>query len=286
VVGRLGSKSVLLLSAGVVLVAGVANLVGAASGVVPPALTLPAGVTTAAGYPPIPRSIAGARGCLGLAGTGMSMDREQQVMASVTTLAGHGDRIQQIGPCPGGPVIVGLAPGQEHLAHLIWARFGRDVSLVVGLTAYHGSAGRSPRCGTVHRSSPLPAGLRLALRLKTSTVRSGAMLGVNVIVTYDGPARFFMDTGQPLEAVVVRRGTRRVVGVYSGGIGGTGYGPRLAPGQSGKIPVIGGTARCDGGIGSALPPGRYQVIVQVAPETVPHSPAYLSPPVALRVHRS
>ncbi len=29
--------------------------------------------------------------------------------------------------------------------------------------------------------------------------------------------------------------------------------------------------------------GNYQVIVQVAPETTPHSPAYLTPPVALRV---
>jgi len=92
-----------------------------------------------------------------------------------------------------------------------------------------------------------------------------------------------MDTGQPIQAVVVVRGTRRVVGVYSGGIAGTGYFVRVGPGLSETIPVFVGTTRCDGGIGSALPPGKYQVIVQVAPETTPHSPAYLTPPVALRV---
>ena len=81
----------------------------------------------------------------------------------------------------------------------------------------------------------------------------------------------------------MRTGTRQVVAVYNGEIGGTGCGKNLTTGQSESIPVVGGTARCDGGIGSALPPGNYQAIVQVAPETSPHTPRCLTPPVTLRI---
>jgi hypothetical protein len=241
------------------------------------------GTGVTATYPPIPRSVAGSHGCLELPRTGMTMPQQQVVIAAVQKLAGAGEKLQELGPCTGGPVVVGLAPGQEALAHTLWARYGAQVSITVGLTAYNGSPGRSPRCGTLEPSPPLPAGLHLALRLKARTVVPGGDLSGKVVVSDSGPNRFFMDTGQPLEAVVVRTGTRQVVGVYGGGIAGTGYGPRLAPGQSSTIPVVGGTARCDGGIGSALPPGRYQVLVRVAPETAPHAPSYLTPQVALRV---
>ncbi len=245
---------------------------------VPPPLT---GVT--ATYPPVPRSVGGLGDCLTLPQVGLSADEAQQVITAVTTLVGSGGRLQQMGACTGGPVTVGLAPGTESLAHRIWTRFGRDVSISVGLTAYDGSPGRSPRCGALEPPASLPAGLHLALRLRSRNVSSGSTLSGNVVETESGPASFFMDTGQPLEAVVVRPGTRQVVGVYSGVIAGTGYGPRLGPGESGTVPVLGGTARCDGGIGSALPPGRYQVVVRVAPEAPPNTPDYLTPPVALRV---
>jgi hypothetical protein len=81
----------------------------------------------------------------------------------------------------------------------------------------------------------------------------------------------------------VRTGTRQVVAVYNGEIGGTGCGKNLTTGQSESIPVVGGTARCDGGIGSALPSGRYQALVQVGPEASLHTPEYLTPPVTLRI---
>jgi hypothetical protein len=245
---------------------------------------VPSPVTGAtATYPPIPPAVGHLGDCLTLPPVGMTADQTQSVIAAVTSLAGNGGRLQELGPCTGGPVNVGLAPGSEALAHQIWTRFGRDVSISVGLTSYDGSPGRSPRCGALEAPAPLPAGLHLALRLRSRTVRSGSMLTGNVVESESGPASFFMDTGQPLEAVVVRPGTRQVVGVLSGGIAGTGYGPRVGPGESGMVPVVGGTARCDGGIGSALPPGRYQVVVRVAPESPPNSPDYLTPPVALRV---
>jgi hypothetical protein len=65
-------------------------------------------------------------------------------------------------------------------------------------------------------------------------------------VSERGPRSFAMNTGQPLQAVLVRPGTLQVVSVYSGLLAGTGYGPHLAPGESSTIPAIGGTARCDG----------------------------------------
>jgi hypothetical protein len=283
---RMAPKTAGILVAAIVLAVVAVIVVGSrhpSSPSVPPTLPITGATAT---YPPIPRSVAGARGCLGLAPVGLSSDQAQAIIKAVMALAGDRGRLQEIGPCTGGPVTVALAPGQERLAHEIWTRYGGDVSLLVGLTAYHGSPGRSPRCGVLEPPSPLPAGLHLALRLRSTTVSSGSDVSGNVVVTNVGPTPYLVDTGQPLEAVVVRAGTRRVVGVYSGGIGGTGYGRRLAPGQSGKVPVIGGTARCDGGIGSALPPGRYQVLVRFASEVARgRQPAYLTPPVALRVVR-
>ena len=209
----------------------------------------------------------------------------QQAITALTgpTLPGNNGKLVMLGVCPGGRVVVGLAPGLEKLAHTLWVRYGGDVSLTVGLTSYDGSPGRSPLCGVVPPSDPIPTGLHLALHLPSGSVRSGATFNGNAVVSESGPGSFAMDTGQPIQAVVVVPGTRRVVGVYSGGIAGTGYLVRVGPGQSETIPVSGGTTRCDGGVGSALPPGNYQVIVQVAPETRLHSPAYLTPPVALRV---
>jgi hypothetical protein len=69
-----------------------------------------------------------------------------------------------------------------------------------------------------------------------------------------------VDTVQPIEVELVTPGTRRVVGTDAGVIAGTAYAPVLAPGQSQSIPIVAGTARCDGGVGSALPPGRYEAV--------------------------
>jgi hypothetical protein len=193
------------------------------------------------------------------------------------------DQLQSIDTCPHGPVLIGLAPGDEQLAHQLLTQYGKNVTITVGLTTYNGTPGRSPRCGFLRPSAPLPDGLRLSLHLKHDSVRSGATFNATVVVSEQGPGSFRMDPGQPLVAVVVRPDSLRVVGVYSGLIAGTGYLVQLAPGKSGTIPTIGGTERCDGEIGSALPPGTYQVVVRVAPEGPHQTPAYLTPPVALRV---
>jgi hypothetical protein len=233
-------------------------------------------------YPPIPLSSSGmSEGCLGRKGTGMTTEQAQLILAEVKKIAGK-DLIL-LSACPNGPVLVGLSPGNEAIAHQIWTRYGAGVVISVGLTIYDGTPGRSPHCGTLEPSMSYPDGLRLALHLNSKSVQSGSTFNANVVITETGSGTFFMDTGQPIQAVLVKKGGRQVVGVYSGGIGGTGYAKHLSTWESETIPVVGGTARCDGGTGSALPSGSYQVVAEVAPEELPHTPSYLTPPVALRV---
>jgi hypothetical protein len=160
-----------------------------------------------------------------------------------------------VGPCPGGPVTVSLAPGREWLARRLEATYGSKLAIFIGLTTWDGRPGRSPVCGDLPTPTALPRGLRLSLRLASASVTSGEDFSASVRIRELGPERFSMGPGQPVQAVVVRTGTKRVVGVYSGVIGGTGYPVNLTAGESKTVAVIGGTARCDGGRGSALPAG-------------------------------
>lgn len=244
--------------------------------------------SAAADYPPVPASTVGMLPtCL----DPMTSSRmpEPEVTAAIASIkARAGAHLLEIGPCTQGLVTVGLTPGSERLAQQIRAQFGPAVLITIGLTSWTGHVGRSPRCGALPTLTKPPAGLSLSLRLRSNTVRSGGNVGGTVSVDYHpaGTAHaappFVMDTGQPIEAVVVRPGTHDVVGVYSGGIAGTGYGLHLSPAQRSGVPVFVGTARRDGGLGSALPAGRYQAVAVVMDETG-KGPRYLTAPVGLSV---
>jgi hypothetical protein len=177
-----------------------------------------------------------------------------------------------------------LAPGQEALAAQIRSRFDNEVSISVGLTNYCGMPGRSPVCSSMPTATPLPSGLDLSLTLARPTVRSGDFGKAALVVYNNGPGVFGMDTGEPLVAQLVRPGTRRVVGTLGIPTAGIGYGVPLNLGQSETIPVLFGTARCDGGIGSAMPPGLYAVLVYIHPEGGA-GPFYYAPQVLLLVNR-
>jgi hypothetical protein len=191
--------------------------------------------------------------------------------------------IQSGGPCPGGPVTISLVPGREWLARQLEATYGSKLAIFIGLTTWDGRPGRAPDCGALPQPTALPRGLRLSLQLAGASVISGSDFSGIVRITETGPGLFSMDAGQPVQAVVVRTGTQKVVGVDSGAIGGTGYMVKLARGQSTTVAVVGGTARCDGGTGSALPAGTYGVMVQISSEDPGPSPDYLTPQVRLRV---
>jgi hypothetical protein len=183
----------------------------------------------------------------------------------------------------GSTVDIGLMAGREALAARVAKMFGPKVSITVGLTSYCGGPGRSPVCSSMPRGDHLPSGLNLKLKVEHPTVKTGDFANATLVVSEGGPGTFQMDTGQPLVAQVVRPGTRHVVGTYDAGIGGTGYGSRLEPGQIERIPIVFGTARCDGGLGSAMPPGRYDVVVYMHQEGRGNGPVYYAPAVPLVV---
>jgi hypothetical protein len=233
-------------------------------------------------YPPVPW-FPGANGCTGLRHPSPPLTAAQMGQIDEHLMATEEANLVSGGPCPGGPVIVSLKPGREWLARELAAVYGDKLVIYVGLTAWDGKPGRSPVCGRLPRSAPLPRGLSLAFVPDSGAVTSGDDFVGQVALHEQGPGTLSMNIGQPLEAVLVRPGTERVVGVYAEGIAGTGQTVRLAPSQSTSVHVVGGTARCDGGTGSALPAGTYWATVLVTNEGTGPSPYYFTHPVTLRV---
>ena len=273
---RLRTRTIQVIVAVLAAVGGAVTVVGPAGGAVV--------------YPPIPASWGAALdGCSHPATTvTIPQSRVASTIAGIQAMAGT--RFQGGGPCSSGRVSVWLTPGSERLARQIRAKYGPAVTILVGLTRWNGHPGRSLRCGPLPSWTTPPQGLSLSLHLRTDTVRSGdvvrgavygAVLGT-VAITNHGSVPFSMDTGQPLQAVLIRKGTHDVVGIFSGGTAGTGYFVNLSTGQSGSVPAFVGTARCDGGVGSAVPPGKYQAVALVMDESG-KAPRYLTPPVSFVV---
>jgi hypothetical protein len=237
-------------------------------------------------YPPLPSS-SGSHlpSCLDPGTTAkIPGDHMKSTIAGITAMSGS--HLEGIGPCPSGQITVSLTPGSEKLAKQVRSAYGRAVLISIGLTAWNGHAGRSPHCGSLPPWSQPPSGLTFSLQLRSHRVHAGGSLTGRLIARDHRTAPFEMDTGSVVEGVVVRTGTHDVVGVYSGAIAGTGFTLRAESGgsaPSGTAPtVIVGTARCDGGTGSALSPGKYQAVVLVMDETG-KPPRYLTPAVNLVV---
>jgi hypothetical protein len=176
---------------------------------------------------------------------------------------------------------VRLSPGREELAAQVLARFGDIVEIEVGETNYCGAPATSRRCDDVPGSDALPPGLSLTLRLKQASIRPTEDLSGELLIRNDSSTLFEMEPGKPLTANIVLPGTRTVVGTFSGGIAGTGYRVRLRNGETDRIGVIVGTTRCDGGVGSAIPPGQYAVRAGIGHNEGP--PDYLAPEVPLTI---
>jgi hypothetical protein len=180
----------------------------------------------------------------------------------VTTFVGQ--RFGGIGSCGNGLLLLTLTPGSEATARRVRAMFGPSILIVVGWTMWNGRPERSPRCGDLPAGSGPPTGYTATLHLDSRRVTSGHNFSGVVSFRNTGDGRMQLNTGEPLQMEILKPGTRLIVGTYFGGIAGVGQGGALAPGESYSIPAVGGTARCDGGLGSALPPGRYTVVAEVA----------------------
>jgi hypothetical protein len=176
-----------------------------------------------------------------------------------------------------------LFPGHEALAADLDRRFGDALAIRVGTTRYCHGPGRSARCADLGGATTLPPGLRLALTLDHDTLHGTEGSGAGTLhVRFDGPGRFTLEGGgRPIVAKVVRPGTRTVVGTFTGGLAGTGLSLGLGPGEGRDVDVVVGVARCDGGTGSALPPGTYGVRAGLGPDGEP--PQYLAPEVRLLI---
>jgi hypothetical protein len=153
-----------------------------------------------------------------------------------------------------------LTAGSESVAHRVREKFGSSVQIMVGLTAWNGHPGRSPRCGMLPAASTSSDGYTSTLQLQAKRVTSGADLAGKVVFRATGNTNVRLIANSSISVVVTARGTRRVVAVFAGGVAGTGWAPLLKPGQPVSVGIVGGTARCDGGVGSALPPGRYDAV--------------------------
>jgi hypothetical protein len=189
-------------------------------------------------------------------------DEIQTLEKEVTALAGS--HFEGIGQCGHGLLDLELTAGSESTAARVRAKFGPLVQIIVGLTVWNGKPGRSPLCGTLARATRTPAGYSATLKLRTRRIKIAANLRGTVVLRDMSAKSVRVLTDSPIEVVITKRQTRRVVGIYSGAIGGVGFSPLLRPGRTTNVAIAGGTARCDGGIGSALPPGRYDAVAEVS----------------------
>jgi hypothetical protein len=183
-----------------------------------------------------------------------------------------GARFEGIGQCAHGLLFLMLTPGSEATAQRVRARYGPSVQIMVGFTIWDGKPGRSPTCHALPADAKPQRDITAALHLDATTVASGANLKGHVVFRNVGSSPARVLTVQPISVDLVRPGTRQVVSAYAGAIAGTGYGPLLAPGQTQTVAVVGGTGRCDGGIGSATPPGRYDAVGLVSGPDVTGKP--------------
>lgn len=199
-----------------------------------------------------------------------------------------------LGQCGHGLLVLTLAPGSEAFAKKVRAKFGPSVQIMVGFTVWNGNPGRSPTCGALGAPTSAPAGYSSVLHLRSRVIKVGGDLKGHVTFRSTSTLNVRVLTDQPIEVVVTKPGARRVVGVVTGFFVGTAYAPSLAPGQSQNVAIVGGTGRCDGGVGSALPPGRYDAVAEVSgvaidgPEGGPGgqpTPTYFTPFVPIQIVR-
>jgi hypothetical protein len=167
----------------------------------------------------------------------------------------------------GGAVNIGLRSDGESLAAQLHERFGGDVRVTLGLFPY--PRDRTPTSEERHvvevwRNRPVDEaisipGLEATLELAENAVVAGQDGAGRVILRNVGRTKVNFSSDRPLIGAVTDPVSGESIGGYFGGIGGTGQGVRLSPGEEQVIDMIFGTASWDLQRGYALPPGRYLV---------------------------
>jgi hypothetical protein len=190
-----------------------------------------------------------------------------------------------------GTIDVQLRADGEAIAEQIHAAYGDLVAITVGMLGYPDRS-LPPGVSCTDLVTPSNANLPLeaTVALDSPQVRSGDDFRGLVTIRNIGAGAFDFQSGPTQIAQVFRPGSEVPSGLFTGGLDSIGFGQVLGPGESLTLKVLGGTASCDPALGYALPPGPYEVRVQILQLTMhdsaPTETSYLlSDPVPLTIVR-
>jgi len=96
--------------------------------------------------------------------------------------------------------------------------------------------------------------VQIRISLDSETIESGALGQGELVISNGSDQKVEINSGRPLQAVVVLPGKNSVVGAFTGSIGGVGRRCALDPGDEGRLPQI---VPATGHQGSLLQPGLY-----------------------------
>ena len=182
---------------------------------------------------------------------------------------------------------VGLNPGQDALASSLVERFGPAVQIDLGGRPYVpvgcGPQPPPPVCPDVLGGDPAAVKLDLSVELVKPSMHVTELGRATLTVRNNGSTAFDASSGPELIGLLVTPGTHHVVGAFTGATQSVLVFHQVQPGQSATIPVIFGTARCDGGAGSAIPPGVYGLVVVVGANGREPGSGYVSPEVVVTI---
>jgi hypothetical protein len=172
-------------------------------------------------------------------------------------LARYPDPSAAAGPPP--PVPIALAPWAAAIAEDLYRRFGDGLELTVGALAY--PPGRRPTrppgpeqpAELLH---PAEAGADLD---GPAVVRSGHTLRHGLLLANRTGHELGIATNGQVTAVVVDPGSGEVVGGFCGAQTAPLVTFRVAPGQTGRIPLLIGTASFTPRLGYAIPAGDWGI---------------------------
>lgn len=212
--------------------------------------------------------------------------RLEEIQQEIVALAG--DRLRGVG-IGAGTIDVQLRADGEALAEQIHAGYGDIVDITVGLLRFPDRS-LPPGVSCADLATPVAADLPLeaSVALDSPQVRSGEDFRGLVTIRNVGQGDFAFQSGPTQIAQVFRPGSSVPSGLFTGGMDSIGFGQLLGPGETVTLKVYGGTASCDPALGYDLPPGSYEVRVQILQLTMrdngPTEASYvLSEPVPLTV---
>ena len=213
--------------------------------------------------------------------------RLDEIMGEIIDMVGG--TFQSVGR-GAGVIHVNLRADGDDVAANVVAAYGDLVEITVGLLPYPDRFAGLPLCGPEPGEATSEAPLTAAAELDSDVVASGADFRGKVTITNSGDVAYDFQSGPTQTAVVYLPGAATPSGFFTGGMDAIGFGATLARGESVTLDVVGGTASCDPSLGYALPPGSYEVRVQVQVQVqtmhdnAPTEVAYLlSDPVPLTI---